>query len=190
VVAAGPEGMRLVFGGGYGKGIWVALVFVFVGIIRGMYRPFYRKIQSENGIGSLRYWFAASVIVQVPLAIVATMRWSVVGAAIAVLACSAVFEAAPVARKLSAYHRSEGTEGQPVLRQAAAVIAMGCLVVLLAWERQRLGPEAIGLSAVGAITAGLLTLHQILRYLAVIRDVTNSSSMPGPGSLVAASEET
>jgi O-antigen/teichoic acid export membrane protein len=190
VVAAGPEGMRLVFGSGYGKGIWVALVFVFVGIIRGMYRPFYRKIQSENGIGSLRYWFAASVIVQVPLAIVATMRWSVVGAAVAVLACSAVFEAAPVARKLSAYHRSEGTEGQPVLRQAAAVIGTGCLVVLLAAERQRLGPAAIGLSAVGAITAGLLTLHQILRYLAVIRDVTNSSSVPGPGSLVAASEET
>lgn len=173
VVAAGPFGMRLVFGSGYGQGIWVALVFVLTGIIRGMYRPFYRKIQSENGIGSLRYWFAASIIVQVPLAIVATMRWSVVGAAVAVLACSAVFEAAPVARKLSAYHRSEGTKDKPVGRQAAAFICAGCLVVLLAWGRHRLGAEVIGFSAIGAVTAGLLTLHQIRSYLAAAHHVTN-----------------
>ena len=181
VVAVGPDGMRLMFGNGYGNVIWVALVFVLTGTIRSMYRPFYRKFQSENGIGSLRYWFAASMIAQVPLTIVATMRWSVVGAAVAMLACSAVFEAAPVARKLTMYHRSEGTAGKPVLRQAGAVVCTGCVVVLLAWGRQRLSTATIGFSAIGVIMAGFLTLHQILRYLAVARPVTNSSPAPNPG---------
>lgn len=190
VVAAGPDGMRLVFGSGYGDGIWVALVFVLTGTIRGMYRPFYRKIQSENGIGSLRYWFAASMIVQLPLTIVATTRWSVVGCAAATLACSAIFEAAPVVRKLTIYRRSEGTVGKPVLRQAGAVVCAGCFVVLLAWGRLRLSAATIGFSAIGVITAGLLTFHQILRYLAVARPMTNSSQAPNPGSLTPGSEET
>ena len=42
-------------------------------------------------------------------------RWAAVGAAVAVLVCAIVFEAAPVAWKLSAYVRSQGTAGQPVL---------------------------------------------------------------------------
>lgn len=180
VVVVGPDGMRLVFGSGYGNGIWVALVFVLTGTIRGMYRPFYRKIQSENGVGSLRYWFAAGMIAQVPLTIVATMRWSVVGAAAATLACSAVFEAAPVARKLTMYHRSEGTVGKPVRRQAGAVVCAGCFVVLLAWGRQHYGTATIGFSAIGVITAGSLTFYQIRRYLAVARPVTNSSRTANP----------
>lgn len=184
IVAVGPDGMGLVFGSGYGYGVWLVLVFVMTETIRSMYRPFYRKIQSENGIGSLRYWFAASIITQVPIAILATTRWSVVGAAVAVLACSAVFEAAPVAWKLSTYHKSEGSRDKPVLRQAGAAICAGCFIVPVAWGRQRLGTVAIGFSAVGAVTAGLLTLHQIMRYLTAARPVTNSSLVPNSGSLV------
>ena len=75
------------------------------------FAPFFRKIQSENGIGSLRYWFTASLVIQVPVAIVAARRWSTVGAAVAALACSAVFEAAPVARKLSALPPVGGNGG-------------------------------------------------------------------------------
>jgi O-antigen/teichoic acid export membrane protein len=184
IVAAGPEGMRVVFGRGYGDGVWLVLVFVLTETIRSMYRPIYRKIQSENGIGSLRYWFAASMILQVPVAIVAATHWSTVGAAVAALACSAVFEAAPVARRLSAYHRSEGTGGKPVLREAGAVICAAFFVVLLAWGRQRLGTAIIGLSAIGAIAAGLLTFQQIVRYLAAARPVTDSSLAANSGVLV------
>jgi O-antigen/teichoic acid export membrane protein len=175
VVAAGPAGMRLVFGAGYGGGVWVVLVFVLTETIRCMYRPFYRKIQSENCIGSLRYWLASSIIVQIPVSIVAAMRWSTVGAAAAALVCAAAFEAAPVARRLSAYHRSEGTGGKPVLRQAGAVICAGCLVGLLTWGRQPLGSIAIGFTAISIVAAGLLTLHGVVRYLAAARPMTSSS---------------
>jgi O-antigen/teichoic acid export membrane protein len=190
VVAVGPNGMRLAFGDGYGYGVWVVIVMLLTATIRGMYRPFYRKIQSENDIGALRYWFAASVAAQVPLVIVATSRWSVVGAAVAMLACSAVLEAAPVARKLSAYHRSAGTGGWPVLSQAAVVAGTACLVILLAWERQRVSAIAVGISAGGAVVAGLITLHGIRRYLAAARAVTHSSPAPKPVVLVPDSEET
>jgi len=181
VVAAGADGMRMVFGGGYGRGVWVVLVLVLAETIRGMYMPFLRKIQSENRIGSLRYWFAASMVAQVPLAIVAATRWSAVGAAAAVLVCSAVFEALPVARKLSAYHRSDGAEGKPALRQAGAALGAACLVLLLAFGRQRLGAVAIGFSAIAAIATGLLTLRQVVRYLVAARPVTSSSLALGSG---------
>jgi len=149
-----------------------------------MYMPFLRKIQSENGLGSLRYWFVASMVAQIPVAIVAAARWSAVGAAAAVLACTAVLEATPAARKLSAYHRSEGGRGKPVLKLAGAVICAGCFAVLLAWGHQRLGTVAIGFSVVGAITTGLLTLYHLVRYLAAARPLTSSSLMPNSGSLV------
>ena len=182
VVTAGAEGMRMVFGSGYGRSVWVVLVLVLAETIRSMYQPFLRKIQAENGIGSLRYWFIASVIAQIPVATVAATRWSVVGAAVAVLACSAVFEAVPVARKLSAWQRSQGARGKPVLWQAGAVIVVGCIALVLAWGRQRLGTAAIGFSAVAAITAGVLTLRQVIRYLAVARTVSYSSLASGPGN--------
>jgi len=184
VVAVGAEGMRMVFGGGYGGGVWVVLVLVLAETIRSMYMPFLRKIQSENGLGSLRYWFVASMVAQIPVAIVAAARWSAVGAAAAVLACTAVLEATPAARKLSAYHRSEGGRGKPVLKLAGAVICAGCFAVLLAWGHQRLGTVAIGFSVVGAITTGLLTLYHLVRYLAAARPLTSSSLMPNSGSLV------
>jgi hypothetical protein len=116
--------------------------------------------------------------------IVAAQHWSMVGAAVAVLACAVVFEAVPMAHKLSAHHRSEGMGSKPVLRQAGAVICAGGVVVLLAWGRQRLGVAAIGLAAIGAVTAGLLTSHRILRYLAAARPVAGSQLAPEPGSLV------
>lgn len=181
VVAVGADGMRLVFGGGYGSAVWVAFVIVLSETIRCIYRPFFRKLQSENGIGSLRYWFVASMVIQIPMAIVAARRWSEVGAAAAVLVCAAVFEAVPVARKLSAGHRSRETGGKRGPRQAGAFVCAGCLVLLVALGRQWLGTVGIGLSAIGALAAGLLTLHQIVRYLAVARGVTNSSLVPGSG---------
>jgi O-antigen/teichoic acid export membrane protein len=189
VVVVGPAGMRLVFGSAYEDGVWAVLVFVFIETIRSMYRPFFRKIQSENGIGSMRYWFAASVAVQVPLTIVAAQHWSVVGAAVAVLACAVVFEAVPMAQKLSAHHRSEGMGRKPVLRQAGAVICAGGVVLLLAWSRQRLGVAAIGLAAIGVVTAGLLTAHWILRYLAAARPVASLQLAPEPDSLVPESRQ-
>lgn len=182
MVAVGADGMRTVFGSGYGRGVWAALVLVLAETIRGMYQPFLRKIQSENAIGSLRYWFIVSMAAQVPLTIVAAERWSVVGVAVAVLACAAVFEAVPTARKLSAWQRLDGADSEPVLRQACAVIMAGCFALLLAWGRHRLGTVAIGLSAVFAITTGLLTLRQVARYLAVARTVTNSLLVSGPGN--------
>ena len=184
VVTAGPGGMRLVFGDAYGDGIWAVLVFALTGTVRSMYRPFYRSIQAENGIGSLRYWFAASMIVQVPLTILAARQWSAAGAAVAALACAVVFEAAPVAGRLSAYHRSAGTGGRPVLEQAGAAVCAGCLVVLVAWARDRLGAVGIALAATGAATAGLLAVHRMVRYLAAARSVRSPPAVPGPGSLV------
>ncbi len=174
VVAVGADGMRIVFGDGYGSGIWVVLVMVMTESIRSMYRPVYRRIQSEDGVGSLRYWFAASIIVQVPAAIVAARYWGVVGAAVAVLACSAVFEAAPVARRLSAYHRPVGAGGPHGLKEAGPVICADCFVVLLAWGRQRLGILAIGFASIGTLTTGLFTFYQIVRYVTATRIVTNS----------------
>ena len=97
---------------------------------------------------------------------------------------------APVARKLSAYHRSAGTGGWPVLSQAAVVSGTACLVMLLAWERQRVSTIAIGISAGGAVVAGLITLHRIRRYLAAARAVTHSSLVPKPAVLVPDSEGT
>jgi len=178
VVAAGPAGMRIVFGDSYGNSVSIVLVLVLVETIRAMYRPFFRKIQSENRIGSLRYWFAASVTVQAFLAFEAARRWSAVGAAAAALACAVVFEAAPVAGRLSAHQRSERTGGKPVLKQAAAVICVTCFLGLLTWGRQRLGAVAIAFTAIGALTAALFTLHRVVRYLAATRPVTDSSLIP------------
>jgi O-antigen/teichoic acid export membrane protein len=183
VVTAGPAGMRMVFGGGYSGGAWVVLVFVLTETIRGMYRPFFRNIQSENRVGSLRYWFISSMIVQVFASARAATRWSTVGAAAAALACAALFEAAPVADRLSAYLRSREPGGKPALRQASAVCA-GCLVGLLAWGRHRLGAPAVGLAAIGALAAGLLTLHLMARYLAAARPMTSSSLATEPVSPV------
>jgi O-antigen/teichoic acid export membrane protein len=190
VVTAGPGGMRLVFGDGYGYGIWAVLGFVLTGTVRSMYRPFYRSIQAEDGIGSLRYWFAASMIAQIPLTIVAARQWSAAGAAVAALACAVVFEAAPVAGRLSAYHRPAGTGGRPVLEQAGAAVCAGCLVVLVAWARHRLGAGGIALAATCAGAAGLLTVHRMVRYLAAARLVRGPSVVPGPGSLVPDAGET
>ena len=190
VVIAGAYGIRLVFGGGYGDGVWVVLVMVLTETIRSMYRPFFRRIQADNGVGSLRYWLAASMVIQMPLAIVAAMRWSTVGAAAVALACAAIFEAAPVMHKLRAYQRLGGTRRKPMHKEAVAVICAGSFVVLLAWGRQWMGTATIGVSAIGAIMAGLLTLHQIGRYLAATRPVTDSSMVPNSGSLMPGSEET
>jgi O-antigen/teichoic acid export membrane protein len=184
VVTAGTAGMRLVFGGGYGNAVPAVLVFVLTGTVRSMYRPHYRNIQSENGIGALRYWFAASMIVQIPLTIVAARQWSAVGAALAALACAAAFEAAPVARRVGAHHRPAGAGGTPVLKQVGAAVCAGCIVALLAWGRQRLGAVGIAFAAIGAIAAGALTVHRIVRYLAAARSVANPSRSPNPGSLV------
>ncbi len=180
VVAAGAYGLHIVFGDGYGSGVSTVLVMVLTETIRSMYRPFFRKIQSENDVGSLRYWFAASLIAQVPLAIVASSRWSTVGAALAALACAAIFEAVPVARKLS-IRRSEGTRGPLALRKAGAVICATCIVVLSAWGRQRLGAVAIAFTAIGAGTAGFLALRQITRYLATVRPATKIPLIPNSG---------
>ncbi len=178
IVAAGPTGMRLMFGGGYGNGVWVVLVFVLAETIRSMYRPVFRKVQSENRIGSLRYWFITSMIMQSALAGAAARRWSTVGAAVATLASALVFEAAPVARRLSAYHRSEGSGGKPMLIQAGAVLCVGCCLGLLTWGRQRLGTVAIGCTDIGALAAGLFTLHGVVRYLATARSLGSSSLVP------------
>ena len=180
VAAAGPDGMRLVFGTGYGRSVWVVLVLVLTATIRSMYQPFLRNIQSENGIGSLRYWFLASIAVQIPLAIVAAARWSAAGAAIAVLACSALFEAVPTARRLSVCQRPGGVASSAAFGQACAVTAAGCLALLLAWGREQLGTVAIGASLVCAITAGLLTLRQVAQYLAAARNLANPLLMPDP----------
>lgn len=180
VVSAGGAGMRLVFGSGYGRGAWIVLLLLLCGTVRSMCTPFLRKIQSENGIGSLRYWFIASLAAQIPLGILAASRWSAAGAATAVLGCAAIFEAGPVARRLSAYHRANGALGKPVLRQALAVIGTGSLLALLASERQWLGPAVIAAGTVGAVTTGVLTLRQIARYLAAARPVTSASLAPEP----------
>ena len=180
VVCAGGTGMRLVFGSGYGSTAWVLLILLISETIRSMCRPFLRKIQSENGIGSMRYWFIASLAAQIPLSIMAAERWSAAGAAAAVLGCAAIFEAGPVARRLSAYHHANGARGRPVLRQALAVIGAASLLALLAWERQWLGPLVIAAAAAGAATAGLLTLRQIARYLAAVRPVTSTSLVSEP----------
>ena len=181
VVAAGAGGMRLVFGSGYGRGVWIVLILVLAQTVRSMCRPFLRKVQSENGIGLLRFWFIASLATQVPLAVLAAARWSAAGAAVAVLACAAIFEAAPVARRLSAYHRANGAAGHPVLRQAFAVIGAGSLLALLARERGWLGPAVVAAGIAGAVTTGALTLRQIGRYLAAARPMTSSSLTTEPG---------
>lgn len=180
VVSAGGTGMRLVFGSGYGSTAWVLLILLISETIRSMCRPFLRKIQSENGIGSLRYWFIVSLAAQIPLSIMAAERWSAAGAAAAVLGCGAIFEAGPVARRLSAYHHANGARGRPVLRQALAVIGAGSVLALLAWERQWLCPIVIATAAAGAATTGLLTLRQIMRYLAAVRPVTSASLASEP----------
>jgi O-antigen/teichoic acid export membrane protein len=180
VVCVGGTGMRLVFGSGYGSTAWILLILLISETIRSMCRPFLRKIQSENGIGSMRYWFIASLAAQIPLSIMAAERWSAAGAAAAVLGCAAIFEAAPVASRLSAYHHANGARGRPVLSQALAVIGTASLLALLAWERQRLGPVVIAAAAAAAATTGLLTVRQIARYLAAVRPVTSASLVSEP----------
>ena len=88
------------------------------------------------------------------------------------------------------FNHCEGTGGKPMVRQTWTVICAGCFVVLLAWGRQRLSTATIGFSAIGVMTAGLLTLHQKLRYLVAARSVTSWSPTPNPGSLMPGSEET
>jgi O-antigen/teichoic acid export membrane protein len=178
VVAAGAVGMRLIFGAGYAGAVPVVLVLVLADTVRSMYRPFVRRVQSENGMGWLRYWFLASMIAQLPLAVATASRWSATGAAAAVLACAIVFEAGPVAWKLSTYYGSPGAGARPVLGQAAAAVGAAGLVVLLAWARQRIGLVAVGVSALAALATGLAGLRQILRYLAAARPVTGSSLRP------------
>ncbi len=178
VVAAGPSGMRIAFGSGYGSCVWIVLIMILADTIRSISRPFLRRIQSENDIGSLRFWFAMSLIVQVPLAVVASERWSTVGAAIAILACTFLFEAVPTAWKLCAGRRLLGVASKPVLGQVLAVIGAACLALLLAWGRQRMGIIAVSVAAVGAITTGLFALAQVLTYLAAARPMRNLSQVP------------
>ena len=181
IVAAGPSGMRIAFGSAYGSAVWVVLVMIFADTIRSIYRPFMRKIQSENDVGSLRFWFVASMIVQAPLAVLASARWSTIGAAIAVLACTFVFEAVPTAWKLCAGHRLLGAASKPLLWQALAVLGAACSALLLAWGRRQLGTIAVSFAAAGAITTGLFDLAQVLTYLAAARRVRNMSQAPNPG---------
>ena len=181
VVAAGPIGMRIAFGSGYGSGVWIVLVMILADTIRSIYRPFLRKIQSENDIGSLRFWFVTGMVAQVPLAVLASAWWSTIGAAIAVLACTFLFEAVPTAWKLAAGHRLLGAASKPVLGQALAVLGAACFALLLAWERQRMGTIAVSFAAFGAITTGLFALRQILRYLSQARPMRSSSLVPNPG---------
>jgi O-antigen/teichoic acid export membrane protein len=181
VVAAGPSGMQIAFGSAYGSSVWVVLIMIFVDTIRSVYRPFLRKIQSENGIGSLRFWFVASIIAQVPLAVLASARWSVVGAAIAVLVCTFLFEAIPTAWKLWPGHQLLGAASRPVIGQALAVLGTACFALLLALERRQMGAIAVSFAAVGAVTTGLFDLNQVLKYLAAARRVRNSWQVPNPG---------
>jgi O-antigen/teichoic acid export membrane protein len=180
VVAAGPVGMRIVFGSAYGSAVWIVLVMIFADTIRGIYRPFLRKIQSENDIGSLRLWFLASLIAQVPMAVLASAHWSTIGAAIAVLAATFLFEAVPTAWKLCAGHRLLGMASRPVLGQVLAVLGTACYALLLAWGRRQLGIMAVGCAAVGAIMTGLFDLSQVLTYLAATRRLQISSPIPNP----------
>ena len=181
VVAAGPIGMQFVFGRSYGSGVWVVLVMILADTIRSIYRPFLRKIQSENGIGSLRLWFVISMVAQFPLAVLAADRWSTVGVAITVLACTLLFEAVPTAWKLSIGHRLPAGAGRPALGQALAVFGAACLALLLAAGRQRLGIFAVGFAAAGAVTTGLVALHQVLNYLAKARFLRSSSLVATSG---------
>jgi O-antigen/teichoic acid export membrane protein len=183
IVAAGPSGMRLVFGSAYGSAVWVVLVMIFVDTIRGIYRPFMRKIQSANEVGSLRFWFAASVIAQVPLAILASARWSTIGAVAAVLACTFVFEAVPTAWKLCAGHRLLGAVSKAALGQALALLGVGCFALMLAWERRQWGTIAVSLAVAGAITIGLFNLAQVLAYLTAARRVRDISQLPNQAKI-------
>lgn len=49
--------MRIALGSDYESGVWVVLVMILADTIRSVYRPFLRKIQSENDFGALRFWF-------------------------------------------------------------------------------------------------------------------------------------
>jgi O-antigen/teichoic acid export membrane protein len=182
VEAAGPSGMRIAFGSAYESAVGVVLVMIFADTIRSIYRPFMRKIQSENDIGSLRFWFVASIIAQIPLAVLASAHWSTIGAAIAVLACTFLFEAVPTAWKLCAGHRLLGPASKPVLGQALAVLGTACFaLLLLVWRRGQMGTIAVSFAAVGAITTGLFDLSHVLTYLAMARRVRNSPQVPSPG---------
>jgi len=180
VVTAGPIGMRVAFGSTYESAVWVVLIMVLSDTVRCVYRPFLRKIQSENDIGSLRFWFLTSIIVQVPLAVFASVQWSTIGAAIAVLACTFLFEAIPAAWKVCAGRRLLGVAGRPILGQALAVLGAACLALLLAWGRRQMGAFAVSFAAAGAITTGLFALAQVLRYLAAARSVRGPAQIPDP----------
>ena len=121
------------------------------------------------------------MIAQVPLAVLASARWSTIGAAIAALACTFLFEAVPTAWKLCAGHRLLGTASKPVLGQALAVLGTACFVLLLlVWRQGQMGTIAVSFAAAGAIATGLFDLAQVLTYLATARRVRNSSQAPSP----------
>jgi O-antigen/teichoic acid export membrane protein len=182
VVAVGPVGLRLVFGPGYGSAVWAALVMILAGTVRSTYRPFLRRIQSENSIGFLRFWFVASTAVQIPLVVLlGGTRWSSAGAALAVLVCSVVFEAMPAAWKFGAGRRLLQTVNRPVIAELLAALGAGCLAFMLALGRQRLGSLAASIAAVAAASTGLFVLHQVIRYIAAARLIRGSSLAPGPG---------
>lgn len=175
VVAAGPNGLRLVFGNGYGTAVWAALVMILAGTVRSTYRPFLRRIQSENGIGFLRFWFVASMAAQVPLVLLGAALWSSAGAAIAVLACSLIFEAIPSAWKFSAGRRLLKAVNKSVIAQMLAAFCAACLALILAWGRQRLGGLGASIAAIAAISTGLLVIRQVIQYFAAARLIRSSS---------------
>lgn len=182
VVAVGPDGLRLVFGAGYGSVVWAALVMILAGTVRSTYRPFLRRIQSDNSMGFLRFWFVASMAAQIPLVVLlGGSRWSSAGAAVAVLVCSLVFEATPAAWKFGAGRRLLQTVNRPVIAQLLAALGAACLALMLAWGRQRLGGMATGIAAVAAASTGLFVLRQVIKYIEAARLISGSSLAPGRG---------
>jgi len=178
LVAAGPKGLELFFGSGYGSAVWPALVLILAGTVRSTYRPFLRRIQSENGIGFLRFWFVASMAIQVPLVLFAAARWSSTGAAMAVLTCALLFEAIPTARKFSAHRRMLETVNKLVIAQMLAAVCLACFALILAWGRQRAGGLAASVAALATISTGLLVVRQVIKYMAAARLIRTSSLSP------------
>lgn len=178
VVAAGPLGMRLIFGDHYGAAVWAALVMILAETVRSICRPFLRRTQSDNGMGGLRFWFAASMVAQIPIALFCAARWSSAGVAAAVLVCAVFFEAVPVAVKLGVGRHLLGSPPKTAIIQIPALLSVTCLPLLLAWSRSRFGAATAGVAAVGALTTGLLVLGRVFRYLGIARLMRGSSLIP------------